>query len=299
MIILSLLLAAADPTPKAAPPAKELKTPAKGTISVATASNAGKTWDISVGDCKKPKDAPVGECSIFVSLKKGGSGKHKLEWTSKTGGIYVQGERSVAIGDEADTAMALSWRPVTVAKGVDGIIVTQQSGEPRKHRHDLLVAYRGKLNHAFTARDGRGPMTWSSVTPLDVDGDKNEELILMNASRPDEEMADNWEISVWAWRADAAKIVKMPSWTPTIHAAMVGVYANVKEAREQQAEKCLREFIVIDSKSAPLMQENMFAVAYPSATQRDADLALEAAKACDDSIVGAVKAVTRGMDVKE
>ena len=88
-------------------------------------------------------------------------------------------------------------------------------------------------------------------------------------------------------------------WSPTVQAAIVGMYANVKEAREHQAEKCLREFIVIDNKSAPLLQENVFAVAYPAATHRDADLALEAAKACDDSIVGAVKTVVRGLDVKE
>jgi hypothetical protein len=43
----------------------------------------------------------------------------------------------------------------------------------------------------------------------------------------------------------------------------------------------------------------MFAVAYPAPTARDADLALEAAKACDDGVVGAVKVVVRGMDIAE
>ena len=56
---------------------------------------------------------------------------------------------------------------------------------------------------------------------------------------------------------------------------------------------------IVDSKSAPLLPDGTYAVVYPAATPRDADLAMEAAKACDDDIVGAVKIIARGMDVLE
>lgn len=300
----------ADPNPAgpAAPamPAAQAgakKVPAKGTVVVGkqtTAGGKGPAFEIRVGDCKVAKGAPKGtppDCAIYVSFK---GKKEKLQWTAAPGAIYQQGERSVAIGDEAETAMAVSWAPVTVAKGVDGVIVTLQSGGDRvKHRHDVFLNVGGRLNYAFTASEPRGPMTWSSVNTLDMDENGGEELLLMHAQRPDEEEPDVWQLEVYGWRADVKKIVKLPSWTPTIHAAMVGSFGSVTEARELQSEKCLREFIVVSAKSAPLLPEGIYAVVYPAATQADADLALEAAKACDEAIVGAVKIISRGMDVKE
>jgi hypothetical protein len=182
---------------------------------------------------------------------------------------------------------------------VEGLIVSLQAGGQRvKHRHDLFLVLDGKLTYALTASEPRGPMTWSNITPLDMDGDGGSELLLMNAQRPDEEEADRYKLDVYGWRADIARVVKLPSWAPTIHAAVVGSFNNVKEARELQSSKCLREFIVLDHKSMPLLQESTFAVAYPAATLQDADLAMEAAKACDDDLVGAVKILAKGMDVE-
>jgi hypothetical protein len=303
-----------DPTPapdkkattKAAAPAKSaatMHTPSKGTTTIAhmSSSKSGPTFDLSVGDCgsggKAAKDQPA-ECSLYVSYH---GRKEKLPWTSGTGAVYVQNEKSVAVGDDADTALAISWTPVTIAKGISGVVVTEQSsGERVKHRHDLFLDVKGSLDYALSAGPQRGENTWSTVTTLDVDGNGSDEIILVHASRPDaDNEADQWDMSVWGWRADIAKVVKMPSWTPTIHAAMVGSFNNVKDARDHANNKCLREFIVVDSKSAPLLPDNTFAVVYPAATERDADLALEAAKACDDDIVGAVKVISKGLDVKE
>jgi hypothetical protein len=281
---------------------KELRVPAKGTVVVGKqpSGKGSPAFEISVGNCAAPKGAPKGtppDCAIYVGL---GGKKEKLQWTTRPGAIYKQGDRSVAIGDEADSALAIRWAPVTIAKGIDGVIVSLASGgDRRKHRHDVFLNLKGRLNYAFTASEPRGPMTWSSVSALDMDKNGGQELLLMHAQRPDEEEADQWQLEVYGWRADIAKIVKLPTWTPTVHAAIVGSFSTVLEARELQAEKCLREFIVVSSKSAPLLQEGVFVVAYPAATARDADLALEAAKACDDELVGAVKIVSRGMDVKE
>ena len=299
---------AAAPTPttpaKAAPVSKGPHTPKSGSMSlgkIQSGGKAGPTFEITLGDCKAPKGAPAGtaaECTVSVGMK---GRKEKLPWTSPTGSVFVQNDKSVAIGDEADTALAVSWSPLTIAKGVDGVIVTEQSGGDRiKHRHDVFLNVKGSLTYALSAGPQRGENTWSTVTTLDVDGNGTQEMILVHASRPDaDNEADTWDMSVWGWRADVAKVVKMPSWLPTIHAAMVGSFNNVKEARETANNKCLREFIVVDSKSAPLLPDNTFAVVYPAATNKDADLALEAAKACDDDIVGAVKIISRGMDVKE
>lgn len=305
MFALALTLALLLDTQAPAAPAKELKTPAKGTLVLgkqAPASAKGPAFEISVGDCKVAKGAPKGtlaDCSLYVSLK-GGKGKEKLQWTSKAGSIFQQGENNFAIGDEADTALAIAWKPVTVAKGIDGVIVSLQSGGDRlKHRHDVFLNVKGRLNYALTASEPRGPLTWSNITPLDMDNNGFPELLLMHAARPDEEEADRWSLDVYGWRADIQKMVKLPSWAPTIHAAMVGSYNSVKEAREAHAGKCLREFMVLDNKSLPLLQENTYSIVYPAATAGDAELALEAAKACDEDIVGAVKVVMKGLDVED
>jgi hypothetical protein len=303
MIVLVLATAlAAQGAPKA-----ELRTPAKGVVvvgSAATQGGKGPSFEISVGNCLVAKGAPKGttpDCGVFVALTgKKAKGKEKLQWTAKPGAIFRQSDTSVAVGDEADTALAVSWRPLTLAKDIEGIVVTQQSGGDRvKHRHDVFLNVKGKLNYAFTASEPRGPMTWSSVTSLDLDGNGGEELLLMHAQRPDEEEADLWQLEVYGWRPDAAKIVKLPSWTPTVRAAIVGSFTSIAEARELQSDKCLREFIVMDKKSAPTLQDATFIVAFPAATARDADLALEAATACNEDLVGAVKIISRGMDVDE
>ncbi|HEY4219905.1 MAG TPA: hypothetical protein VGO62_01155 [Myxococcota bacterium] len=283
------------------PAAPGLHTPSKGSLTIAkvkTDGGKGPTFEISVGDCKVPKGQTAGECNVYVSLH---GHREKLPWTSVTGSVFQQGDKSVAIGDEADTALAVSWSTVKIAKGINGVIVTEQSGGERvKHRHDVFLDVKNSMLYALSAGPARGENTWSNITTLDVDGNGTDELIMVHASRPDAEAeADQWDIGVYGWRADISKIVKLPSWSPTIHAAMVGSFNNVKDARELAANKCLREFIVVDSKSAPLLADNSFAVVYPAATQRDADLALEAAKACDDDLVGAVKIIARGMDVKE
>lgn len=299
--------AAPPPAPPAPPaaPAKEMKVPAKGTIVLgkqAPSSGKGPAFEISVGDCKVAKGAPKGttpDCFVYVALK-GGKGKEKLQWTAKPGAIFQQGEANFAIGDEADTALAVAWKPVTVAKGIEGIIVSLQSGGDRlKHRHEVFLNVKGRLNYALTASEPRGPLTWSNITPLDMDANGYPELLLMHAARPDEEEADRWQMDVYGWRADIQKMVKLPSWAPTIHAAVVGTYNNVTEAREAHAGKCLREFMVLDNKSLPLMADNTYSIVYPAATPVDADLALEAAKACDEDIVGAIKVLMRGMDVEE
>jgi hypothetical protein len=46
-----------------------------------------------------------------------------------------------------------------------------------------------------------------------------------------------------------------------------------------------------------LLQDGTYAVVYAAATPADAERVLEAAKACDEDILGAVKVLSRGMDV--
>ena len=307
-LLLSLVVSSATPAAPAAPAAKpaakapagpkELHTSVGGSVTVTTVKAPGGTFAFSVSGCTKAKADAPGECAVNVALN---GNTQKLEWTAPTGAIVLQGDTGFVVGDDADTAQLVTFRVVTVGKGVSGIIVTQQQGAERvKRRHDVFLARGGRMDYAFTAREPRGDKTWSAVTPLDLDKDGGSELVLLQAATPDEEAADTWSVSVWGYRADIGKIVKMPSWRPTLHAALVGIYQTAAEAREQKkSSKCLREFVVVDEKSYTRLQPGQFALAFLGTTHGEADLALEAAKACDDSIVGSLQVASPGMNVDD
>ncbi len=269
-------------------------------LPTSTAKNAAR-FDISIGACGKTKGAAAGACAVTVTLKGGGAkGARRMEWTAPTGSIVAQGEHGVAIGDDADTAMALSWRLVELKRGLHGVMVSQQTGSDRvKRRHEVIVNFKGKLLYTLEVTEPRGAATFSALTSVDMDNDGYGELVVIQSQAPDAEQADSWSVDVYAWRADQKRVVKVPSWRPTIQAGLVGMFNTLADAREFAANKCLHEFLVVDNKSATLLADGMFAVAYLAATVTDAELALEAVKACDESLVGAVKAVTPGLAVAQ
>lgn len=294
---IALVLAAAPPS----------RTPTSGRVVVArhpvAAVKGSPVVTIAVGDCVRPAGAPKGtpaDCAVLVQVQ--GRGKAaRLEWTTRPGAIAQSAPGTFTIGDDPDGVMLLSSVPVTLGAGVGGVIITQQTGtdERSKRRHDVFVVQGGALVHAFTAAEPRGPSTSSSLSSLDVDADGNPELVLIQAQRPDDAEADRFALEVYGWRPDVRRVVALPSRRPTVQAALVGMFTSVTEARALQASPCLRDFLVVDHTSAALLQPGQFAVAALKATKRDAELALAAATACDVGLVGAVRAMSPGVDVDE
>ena len=264
------------------------------------------TFEISVGDCKKTKGAAPedpAECGVVVTLKKGGAGKDRLEWTAKSGAIAHPNGNTVVIGTDPELSMRLRWSTVVVGNanqnnGIAGLLVTQETmGEKSKRRHDLYLSRKGKLDHAFTAREGRGSKTWSALSSVDIDHDGGSELVLMLASTNDEEVADTWEMQVYGWRADIGKVVARNDLRPQVKGAVVVMTKSLRDARTVAAEPCARELLVLDNKSADLLGDGLYVLAYPTASQADADLALEAVRACNPNLTGTVKPLAGGVDV--
>ena len=296
----------------AAPPAPPKETPKKGqaviTEVVAGDPKKGAVFTISVGDCKRAKGVPAeipAECGVVVGLKKGGSGKSRLEWTAKSGPITRPNDNRALIGDPADAEhqMTLRWSTVVVGNanqgsGINGLLITQEThGEKAKRRHDLFLARKGKLDHAFTAREGRGSKTWSAASAADIDHDGGSEIVLMLASTNDEELADTWEMQVYGWRADIAKIIARNDLRPAVKGAVIAMTRTVAEARTMAEDPCTRELLVLDSKAAELLSDGQFVLAYPAASKIDAELALEAVRACNPALSGAVKPLSNGVEV--
>ena len=265
-------------------------------------------FSISVGDCTRTKGAPPtdpAECSIVVALKKGGTGKASLEWRPKGGAISRPHPNSALIGlaDDAEHQMSLHWSAVIVGNpreqaGINGLLITQEThGEKSKRRHDLFLARGGKLDHAFRASEGRGSKTWSALSAADVDHDGGAELVLMLASTNDEAEADSWEMQVFGWRADIAKIIARSDLVPVVKGAVVAMTRSLAEARKLGADPCAKEMLVLDSKSAGLLADGQFVVAYPTASKADAELVLAEVRACNPALIGAIKELTTGIDV--
>jgi hypothetical protein len=296
----------------AAPPAPLTATPkaGQGVITEVTAGDAkkGAVFTVSVGDCKKAKGAPAedpAECGVVVALKKGGAGKSRLEWTAKSGPISRPNDNRALIGNPEDKEhqMTLRWNTVVVGNanqnaGINGLIIPQEThGEKAKRRHDLVLARGGKLDHAFTAREGRGSKTWSELSAADIDDDGGAEIVLMLASTNDEEQADTWEMQVYGWRADIAKIIARNDLRPAVKGAVVAMTRSLAEARKLGEDPCARELLVLDNKAADLLSDGQWVLAYPAPTKADAELALEAVRACNPALSGAVKPLANGVDV--
>ena len=297
----------------AAAPAPLTETPKKGQaviteVAAGDAKKGGAVFTVSVGDCVKIKGAAPelpAECGVVVALKKGGSGKYKLEWRAKSGPITRPNDNRALIGDPADGEhqMTLRWQPVVVGNanqkaGINGLLITQEThGEKAKRRHDLFLARKGSLDHAFTAREGRGSKTWSAVSAADIDHDGGAEMILMLASTDDEELADTWEMQVYGWRADIAKIIARNDLRPAVKGAVVAMTKTVAEARKMAEDPCARELLVLDNKTAELLGDGQFVLTYPAASKTDAEVALEAVRACNPALSGSVKPLANGVDV--
>ncbi len=269
----------------------------------------GPLFSIGVGQCAKAKgtakDDPP-DCSVFVDLKRGGSGRHKLEWQAKAGPITKPNQRTITITREDDDEQKLSIRtaPLTVGNvnqkaGVDGLIVTQEEhrGDRVRRRYDVFLARGGKLIHAFTGAEGRGARTWSSLEAVDIDNDGGNELVFFTSTTPSEEEADRFEMQIYSWRADVRKLVARNDLRPAVKGAVIGMYKSMEKARAEQDTACANQFLVLDHTTADMLGEGQIVLAYPAVTKGDAELAIEDANACDAKLSGAVKLLTGGVDV--
>ena len=269
----------------------------------------GPIFTVGVGACAKPKGTPKGDaadCGVFVQLKRGGSGKDKLEWQAKAGPVTKPNDNSFAVQNPEDEEQKLvvRWRPVTVGNvnlksGVDGLLVSQEErrGDRVRRRYDVYLARKNKLVHAFTAQEGRGARTWSSMDAVDIDHDGGNELVFFTSTTPDEEQADRFEMQIYSWRADVSKMVARNDLRPAVKGGVIGMFKTIAAARTMQAAQCADTFLVLDQTSADKLGDGQVVLAWPAITRADAELSLESIKACNPALVGAVKTITGGVDI--
>ncbi len=272
------------------------------------AAGKGPRFSVAVGQCARPKGATKGAaeaCAVVVTLARGGTGRHKLEWTTPAGTIVKDNANSFSVvSDDGGYKLTTRWATLTVGNvnlkaGIDGVVVTQEEhrDERVRRRYDVLLARKGKLVHAFTGQEGRGSRTWSSLEPVDIDHDGGNELVFISSTTPDEDKADRIEMQVYGWRADVNKLVARNDLRPTLKGGVIGMFKSVGAARALQDDACAARFLVLDQSSADLLGDGQVVLAWPAVLKNDADLALETARTCNPSLVGAVKRLTGGVDI--
>lgn len=269
---------------------------------------SGPRFSVAVGACSKPKGADkdvVEDCAVVVTLKRGGAGKQRLEWSAKAGVVVKDNANSFTITPEdGDHRLTTRWSPVTVGNvnlkaGVDGLLVTQeeQRDDRVRRRYDVFLARKGKLVHAFTGQEGRGARTWSALEPVDIDHDGGNELVFISSTTPDEEKADRIEVQIYGWRADVGKLVARNDLQPALKGGVLGMFKTIAAARAQQSQACMTGFLVLDQSTADMLGDGQVVLAWPAVLKADAELALETAKACNPALAGAVKRITGGVDI--
>jgi hypothetical protein len=276
---------------------------------VSDADKGAPVFSLAVGQCLKPKgtpkDAPP-ECAVVVQGKKGVSGRHKLEWQVRSGRIERPNANSfvVVAADDEEHRTTIRWAPVTVGNvnlksGVRGLRVMQEErrGDRIRRRYDVFLVRGGALKHDFTAQEGRGGRTWSTLEAVDIDHDGGNELVFFTSTTPDDAQADRFEMQIYAWRADVKKMVARNDLRPAVKGAVIGMFKTITAARQMQERPCARDFLVLDQTSADKLGDGQIVLASPAVTKSDAELALEAVKACDGNLVGAVKTITGGVDL--
>ncbi len=269
---------------------------------------SGPRFSIAVGACTKPKVADkevVEDCAVVVTLKRGGAGKARLEWSAKAGVVAKDNANSFTVTPaDGDHRLTTRWTPVTVGNvnlkaGVDGLLVTQeeQRDDRVRRRYDVFLARKGKLVHAFTGQEGRGARTWSALEPVDIDHDGGNELVFISSTTPDEEQADRIEVQIYGWRADVGKLVARNDLQPALKGGVLGMFKTIAAARARQATPCMTGFLVLDQSTADMLGDGQVVLAWPAVLKADAELALETAKACNPALAGAVKRITGGVDI--
>ena len=268
----------------------------------------GPRFTVAVGACSTPKGAEKGavaDCAVVVTLKRGGSGKQRLEWSAKAGVVVKDNANSFSVTPvDGDHHLTTRWEPVTVGNvnlkaGVDGLLVTQeeQRDDRVRRRYDVFLARKGKLVHAFTGQEGRGARTWSALEPVDIDHDGGNELVFISSTTPDEEKADRVEVQIYGWRADVGKLVARNDLQPALKGGVVGMFKTITAARIQQTDPCMTGFLVLDQSTADMLGDGQVVLAWPAVLKADAELALEIAKTCNPALAGAVKRITGGVDI--
>lgn len=267
----------------------------------------GPRFSVGVGQCARPKGAPkdaAEACGVVVTLTRGGSGRHRLEWTTPPGAVLKDNANSFSVSTDEGARLTTRWAPVTVGNvnlkaGVDGLVVTQeeQRDDRVRRRYDVFLARRGKLVHAFTGQEGRGARTWSSLEPVDIDHDGGNELVFISSTTPNDDVADRLEVQIYGWRADVNKLVARNDLHVGVKGGVVGMFKTIAAARTQQDTACGNRFLVLDSTSAEMLGDGQVLLAWPAALAADAELAIESARTCNPSLVGAVKRLTGGVDI--
>jgi hypothetical protein len=283
--------------------------PTSGVLVQATVESRAAAFSVGVGQCARPKGAPKDapqDCGVVVTLKRGGSGTARLEWSAPAGPVTKDNANSfvVAEPDEGGRTLTTRWSPVTVGNvnlkaGVDGLVVTQEErrNDRVRRRYDVFLARKGKLTHAFTGQEGRGSRTWSSLEPVDIDHDGGNELIFISSTTPDDDAADKLEVQIYGWRADVGKLVARNDLRPALKGGVIGMFKTIGAARALQDGPCSSGFLVLDNTTADMLGDGQVLLAWPAVLKADAELALETVKTCNPNLVGAVKELTGGVDI--
>lgn len=263
-------------------------------------------YELSVDPCKNDDGCPARISLLDAGQKPAQS--IELPWGAYQGSVNegVSGEIfhplngskvfSWTVGSAEERVIEIFASPVRLGD-LEALMVTEQGGFEHTHRaHALYAVVKGRLKQLWTADEGAGGPRASWVRVLDPSA--KAAFIHFDIFYCAEcEEPDRWSWATYRWNAAREQIELAPSspGVPTIHAAIIGSYKTLAEARQAElkldSEKsCVRySFYALKSNGFHRLEPGWFILASFGERKQDVEAALAEAKACSPAIKGYVK----------
>jgi hypothetical protein len=247
----SAVTAAAAPPAAAAPARADAARPA-GKVVLSTTpvpGRAGRSFELSIGACQGAR------CPVLISLLDAGNvlDEEVLPWPSATREAAEQpaeagwGARDPmdhatrvkawVTGEEA-TFLATMVRPLSLAPGTGGVLVSQIAGfEHLKRAHVVFVAVGQELVKAWAVQEGAG-WTFSAAAPIQLAPERDGVVYFerFDHSLDSDTEPDTLTAEILGWDAMKRRLVPVPAQKGRLAAVVVGPFANVREAKQRRAQ---------------------------------------------------------------
>jgi hypothetical protein len=226
------------------------------TVVLQTFRSGTVAFDLAIAACR------ASECPVRVQLVIKGkvvdsftlpvaahSQRPKAETVDPLWGADV-GLRAWATGVEGQYVSTVG-RPLTVASGTTGLLVTQRFGfEHLKRNHLFVVPRAGKVAVVWKAEEGAGP-TWSATHILDNARGTQDIAYFRGFSEPSETTADRLDAIRLSWNEASATFreTPLPDGGTPLYLLSLGTYETVAQARHERFANayCLSPYWVLDA----------------------------------------------------
>ena len=260
-------------------------------------------FEVSLLRCRETRN-----CPIVVSLLNGSTviDSAELGWPSAAetmtkaepdvlagagDSLFAAAEAQVFQSGENALYVTVAPRPVTLADGRSGVLVSERAGaEHSKRRHDLFVRDGSKLLKAWSAEEGSGE-TWSSTHVIPGNQGGPDRILYYTALRSGESSPDSLGVTLVHWD-ESAKTAKPATnvWPPDVSVVQLRTARSIQDARSARDTlvQCFETLWVLEASKYHLQDAAGFFLGGLTSNPGAAALVQDEAASCEPGLKPAV-----------